>query len=257
MSMHIESNLSEKINSTQEMVIRFDNVSVVYRIPKDRVSGIKEFAIRWIQRRIEYHDLRALSNISFQIERGEVVGVIGRNGSGKTTMLKTIARVLHPTEGRVQVIGNVAPLLGLGAGFHSELSGRENVSLNMSLLGYSNNDVKSLLPSILEFSEIGDFVDAPIRTYSTGMVARLGFSVATSIRPEILLIDEVLAVGDNRFREKCLQRLNLFQNEGTTIVIVSHSMNVITSFCDRALWFDKGKLCEVGSPQDVVDAYRS
>lgn len=238
-------------------VIHFEDVAVLYRVPRERVSGIKEFAIRWLQRRLSYEEFWALKGISFEVRRGEVFGVIGRNGAGKSTMLKIMARVLMPTRGRVILRGKLAPLLELGAGFHPELTGRENVYLNSALLGHSRALTDSLLPSIIDFAEIGDFLDAPLRTYSSGMVARLGFSVATCLRPDILLVDEVLSVGDNLFQEKCLARMNSFQHQGTTIVIVSHSMATIQSFCKRALWLDSGKIRSLGDVNEVIAQYAS
>ena len=238
-----------------EPVIRFENVSVLYRVPRERVSGIKEYTVRWLQRRLTYEEFWALRDISFKVERGEIFGVIGRNGAGKSTMLKVMARVLHPTRGRIVMRGKVAPLLELGAGFHPELTGRENIYLNSALLGFSRRQVDSMFQSILDFAEIGDFIDSPLRTFSTGMVARLGFSVATSIRPDILLVDEVLSVGDSSFQEKCLDRMNSYQQQGTTIVIVSHSMETIKNFCSRALLIDHGHTVTLGNVNEVVQHY--
>jgi ABC-type polysaccharide/polyol phosphate transport system ATPase subunit len=238
-----------------EPIIRFEDVAVRYRVPHERVSGIKEYTIRWLQRRLSYEEFWALQGVSFEVSQGEVFGVIGRNGAGKSTMLKIMARVLMPTRGRVVMRGRLAPLLELGAGFHPELTGRENVYLNSALLGFSRALTDGLFPSIIEFAEVGEFIDAPLRTYSTGMVARLGFSVATSVRPDILLVDEVLSVGDNRFQEKCLARMNGFRADGTTIVIVSHSMATIQSFCNRALWLDNGQIRVIGSVDQVIEQY--
>jgi homopolymeric O-antigen transport system ATP-binding protein len=239
----------------QKPIISFENVGVLYRVPKERVSGIKEYAVRLLQRRLSYEEFWALTDVSFEVFRGEVFGVVGRNGAGKSTMLKVMARVLHPTRGRVVMRGRVAPLLELGAGFHPELTGRENVYLNSSLLGYTRKQVDSLFSSILDFAEIGDFIDAPLRTYSTGMVARLGFSVATCMRPDILLVDEVLSVGDSRFQEKCLARMNSFQELGTSIVIVSHNMETVKNFCSRALWLNHGQAEVIGPVSEVIKGY--
>lgn len=236
-------------------VVKFEDVSVRYRVPRERMSGIKEYTIRWLQRRLSYEEFWALQDISFEVREGEVFGVIGRNGAGKSTMLKVMARVLHPTRGRVVMYGHVAPLLELGAGFHYELTGRENVFLNSALLGHSQHETEAMLPEIIGFAEIADFIDAPIRTYSTGMIARLGFAVATSSRPDILLVDEVLSVGDQRFQEKCLDRMRGFRESGTTIIIVSHSMHTIRSFCDRALWIDQGQIHAFGDVTEVVARY--
>jgi len=240
---------------TTNPVIHFEDVSVRYRLPQESVSGIKEFAIRWMQRKLAFDDFWALKNVSFEITKGEIFGIIGRNGSGKSTMLKVIARVLTPTQGRVVVRGKVAPLLELGAGFHPELTGRENVFLNSALLGRTKNEVEKTLPEIAAFAEIGEFMEAPLRTYSTGMVARLGFAVATAMRPEILLVDEVLSVGDAAFQQKCLDRMYSFQEQGTTIVLVSHSMSTIESFCNRAIWLDRGEKKAFGSTHEVIRRY--
>ena len=243
------------LSPPEELAIQFTDVAVRYRVPKERVSGIKEYAIRWLQRRLKYDEFWALKQISFSVKKGEVFGVIGRNGAGKSTMLKVMARVLQPNHGRVVMRGNLAPLLELGGGFHSELTGRENVYLNMALLGYNRQQTKELFPSIVDFAEIGDFMDAPLRTYSTGMIARLGFAVATSARPGILLVDEVLSVGDTRFQEKCLDRMYSFRDQGTTIVFVSHSIPVVKLLCSRALWLDHGQIQAIGSAQEVGDQY--
>jgi ABC-2 type transport system ATP-binding protein/lipopolysaccharide transport system ATP-binding protein len=236
-------------------VVNFEQVSVRYRVPRESFSGIKEYTIRWMQRRLAFEDFWALKDISFEIKRGEIIGIIGRNGSGKSTLLKVIARVLTPTRGRVVIRGKVAPLLELGAGFHPELTGRENVFLNSALLGRTKKDVERMMPEIAAFAEIGDFMEAPLRTYSTGMVARLGFAVATAERPEILLVDEVLSVGDAAFQQKCLDRMYTYQDQGTTVIMVSHGMSTIESFCNRALWLDRGDLKVVGSTQEVIRRY--
>ena len=235
--------------------IFLEGVSVCYRVPRERLSGIKEFAIRWLQRRLQYDDFWALDDVTLQVQKGEIFGVIGLNGAGKSTMLKVMAKVLYPTRGRIVVRGKLAPLLELGGAFHPELTGRENVFLNSALLGRSRKETAELFDSIVDFSEIGDFIDAPIRTYSTGMLARLGFSVATCVRPDILLVDEVLSVGDSTFQRKCLDRMYSFQDQGTTIVIVSHSMSTLEGFCDRALWLDEGKVREIGNASEVANKY--
>jgi ABC-2 type transport system ATP-binding protein len=247
--------INTELEVNKESVILFEGVSVRYRVPHERVSGIKEFAIRWLQRRLAYEEFWAVRDVSFDVRKGEVFGIIGRNGAGKSTMLKVMARVLQPTQGRVVMRGRLAPLLELGGGFHPELNGRENVYLNMALLGYSRAETDRLFDSILEFAEVSDFIEAPLRTYSTGMVARLGFSVATCVRPDILLVDEVLSVGDTRFQEKCLDRMQTYRDQGTTIFIVSHSMHTISHFCSRALWLDQGQVKAMGDVDNVVNQY--
>jgi ABC-type polysaccharide/polyol phosphate transport system ATPase subunit len=257
MNMHIgsETDPHPPVKRAGAPAIRFENVSVRYRLPREGVSGVKEYAIRLLQRQILYDDFWALKGISFEVQRGEVFGVIGRNGAGKSTMLKVMARVLHPTEGRLVMAGRIAPLLELGGGFHPELTGRENIYLNMALLGYSRQQTNDLFDSIVDFAEIPDFIDAPLRTYSTGMGARLGFAVATCTQPDILLVDEVLSVGDVQFQQKCIDRMESFQQNGTTIVMVTHGMATVQTFCQRAMWLSHGKIMTIGDAADVVDQY--
>ncbi|HSR29113.1 MAG TPA: ABC transporter ATP-binding protein [Anaerolineae bacterium] len=238
-------------------MIQLEDVSVRYRAPQERVGTFKEYAIRRLQRRVRFNDFLALSGISLEIRRGEIFGIIGRNGAGKSTLLKVISRVLVPTGGRVRLRGRVAPLLELGAGFHPELTGRENIFLNGTLLGHSNRDLRSRLESIVEFAELGGFIDAPLRTYSTGMAARLGFSVATAWQPEVLLLDEVLAVGDTAFQEKCYSRMKAYRKSGTTTIMVSHSMDNVRKLCGRAAWLDHGKIMSIGEAKQVVSDYQA
>jgi ABC-type polysaccharide/polyol phosphate transport system ATPase subunit len=256
MNMLTESNIASLSDITEiEPVVELQEVSVMYRVPRERVSGLKEYTIRWLQRKLQYVEFWALHGVTFRVNRGEVFGVIGRNGSGKSTMLKVMARVLRPSNGRIVTRGKVAPLLELGAGFHPELTGRENIYLNSALLGFTRKEAQDLEEEIIDFSGVREFIDAPLRTYSTGMVARLGFAVATSKRPEILLVDEVLSVGDGPFQEKCLERITSFRTQGTTIIIVSHGMGTIQSVCQRALWLDHGQIRIQGDAKDVVDQY--
>jgi ABC-2 type transport system ATP-binding protein len=241
-----------------EVVIRLENVSVQYHVPHERVVSLKDYAIRTLMGRNGHRTnnaVQALSNVSLEIGRGEIFGVIGRNGAGKSTLLKVLSRVLAPTAGRVWMQGSVAPLLEVGAGFHPELTGRENIFLNGALLGHSRVKMKEIFDEIVDFAEMGDFIDAPLRTYSSGMYARLGFAAATAVRPDTLLVDEVLAVGDARFSQKCLQRMCEFKNRGTTILLVSHSGDLIRGFCDRAVWLDGGQIRRVGEAADVVERY--
>jgi ABC-type polysaccharide/polyol phosphate transport system ATPase subunit len=242
---------------TPESII-LDEVAVRFRIPRETITTFKEYAIRRIQRRITWQDFWALNGVSLAIGRAEVFGIVGRNGAGKSTLLRLIAAVLRPTRGRVRVRGwPVSPLLELGAGFHPDLTGRENVYLNATLLGRSRRQVDEALPSIVDFAELHDFIEAPLRTYSSGMVARLGFSVATAWRPAVLLVDELLAVGDEQFKQKCATRIDAFRSSGVTIVLVSHSLEQIETLCDRAAWLEHGSLRDVGSAADVAAAYRA
>jgi ABC-type polysaccharide/polyol phosphate transport system ATPase subunit len=232
-----------------------ENVSVLYHLPRERIQTFKEYAIRMIQNRLEYVDFWALQNVSLSLRKGESLGVIGVNGSGKSTLLKVISRVLKPTKGRVWIRGRVAPLLELGAGFHFDLTGRENIFLNGALLGFSRQEMEEKLDAIIDFSELSEFIDAPLRTYSSGMVARLGFTIATDISPNILLVDEVLSVGDVDFVSKSERRMQEFRATGVSMILVSHSLSQIESLCDRVIWLDHGKVMAEGLPAEVIQAY--
>ena len=236
-------------------VIELRDVSVHYRLPRERIPTFKEFAIKWLRGGVAYDDLLALAKVDLSVRRGESLGIIGRNGAGKTTLMKVIARVLRPTEGSVLVTGTVAPLLELGAGFDMELSGRENIFLNGAILGRSRRDMQRRFESIVEFSELGEFIDAPLRAYSTGMVARLGFAVATDVEPDILLVDELLSVGDIEFQRKCIDRIEGILARGATLVLVSHSPESVVQLCRRAIWIDHGRMIADGPAPEVVDAF--
>jgi ABC-type polysaccharide/polyol phosphate transport system ATPase subunit len=196
-----------------------------------------------------------LNEVNLKIEKGQVCGIIGQNGAGKSTLLKVIARVLPPTSGRVIVRGWLAPLLELGAGFHPELTGRENIFLNGAILGFSHSEMNDLFDSIVAFSELGDFIEAPIRTYSSGMYARLAFSVATAVRPEVLLVDEILGVGDEAFQAKCFNRILDYCAQGTSVVFVSHSMHAVKAICQKVVWINHGVVQCHGDLETVIDAY--
>lgn len=236
--------------------VALSGIGVLYRVPTERILSFKEYVLRRLAMRIEYRELWALREVDLDVRRGEVFGIVGRNGAGKSTLLKIVSRVLRPTEGRVVVRGRVAPLLELGAGFHPDLTGRENVVLNATILGYPSSLILESMDEIVEFSELQAFVDAPVRTYSSGMSARLGFAVATQFRPDILVVDEVLAVGDVGFQEKCLHRIEEFRSRGTTILIVSHSMHTLEDYCDRVAWLETGRIVDSGDPSAVLERYR-
>jgi ABC-2 type transport system ATP-binding protein len=240
----------------QDEIIRLENISVRYRLPSERIGTFKEYAIRILERKIRFNSFWALYNVNLSVYSAEVLGIIGKNGAGKSTMLKVISRVLRPTQGRVVVYGKIAPLLELGAGFHNELTGRENIYLNGALLGFSRTEMTRCFQNILDFSELHEFIDAPLRTYSSGMYARLGFSVATAHQPDILIIDEILGVGDEAFQHKCADRISEFRKNGTTILFVSHSMAAIEELCQRVVWIDHGKIEMIGLPSEVIAAYR-
>jgi lipopolysaccharide transport system ATP-binding protein len=235
--------------------IQFYDVVQRFRIIRERSDTLREVFAKITRRQTSYHDFLALKHVSFSVEQGEMVGIIGRNGSGKSTMLKIIAGVYAPSSGRVQVQGKIAPLIELGAGFHHELTGRENILLNGLLLGLSKKEVIEREPRIVEFAELGDFIDAPVKQYSSGMYMRLAFSVAIEVDPDILLIDEILAVGDTRFRQKCMDRIRQFRSAGKTIVFVSHDLNTIRELCDRVLLIHRGELLADGPPASVISRY--
>ena len=237
------------------LVVDVRNVSVRYIIPHERIPTLKEFAIKWLRGRVVWKQFEALSNVSVAVRAGEALGVIGRNGAGKTTLLKVIARVLRPGMGTVSTAGRVVPLLELGAGFDPELSGRENIFLNGAMLGHSRRYMARRFDDIIGFAGLEEFIDAPLRTYSTGMIARLGFSIATDVEPDVLLVDEVLSVGDIEFQQKCVDRMNRFREQGVTFVLVSHSLGTVTNLCERAVWIDNGSVAMDGPATEVVAAF--
>ena len=236
-------------------VIELRDVSVRYSVPHERVHTFKEYVIRLLRGRVATEELRALSQVNLEVRRGESVGIVGRNGAGKSTLMKVVARVLRPTEGSVDVRGLVAPLLELGAGFDPELTGRENVFLNGAILRRSRKEMERRLPDIIRFAELEHFVDAPLRTYSTGMFARLAFAVATDLDPEILLVDEALAVGDIEFQEKCELRIQEILGRGATLLFVSHSPQAVIKLCRRAIWLHEGRIVAEGPASEVVGAF--
>lgn len=245
-----------QLNDNAESIIRLEQVSVRYRLPEERIGTLKEYAIRMLQKRVRYNSFLALQDVTVSVKKGEIFGFIGRNGAGKSTLLKVISRVLVPTEGRVWIQGRVSPLLELGAGFHPELTGRENVFLNGTLLGHSRREIEDHLEEITEFAELGAFIDAPLRTYSSGMVARLGFAVATTWKPEILILDEVLSVGDEAFQLKCQKRMEGFRTDQVTSLLVTHNMQTVETLCTRVAWLDHGIIKAVGEPDEIIKAYR-
>ena len=242
--------------SIAEPAIELEDVTVKYRVYQERVTTFKEYAIRKLQRKIKFVDFLALQNINLKIDRGEIFGIIGPNGAGKSTLLKVVSRVISPTQGQIIIRGHVSPLLELGAGFHPELTGRENIFLNGTLLGHSHREIEKRFNDILEFAGLGSFINAPIRTYSSGMVARLGFAVATAWETEILILDEILAVGDDNFRKKCEVRMRKYRLNGTTILFVSHNMGAVRSLCAQVAWLESGVLRQIGGVDSVVSEYQ-
>lgn len=238
-----------------EPMIEVRDVSMRFRMANDRISSIKEYAVQLLRGKIEYNEFEALKHVSFDVKRGEVVGLIGHNGAGKSTILKVISGILKPTEGSVTVRGNIAPMLELGSGFDIDMTGRENIFLNGAILGYSEAFLKSKYDEIVAFAEIGQFIDVPLRNYSSGMIARLAFSIATVVVPEVLIVDEVLSVGDAAFQEKSYKRMMELMSGGTTVLFVSHSIEQIRKMCKRVVWLDHGEMKMFGDAQEICDAY--
>jgi len=238
-------------------IIRLENVTQRFRVIQERPDTLRELFSKLFRRNAGYHDFEAVRNVSFDVPAGQMLGIIGRNGSGKSTLLKIIAGVYRPTKGTVQVNGSIAPLIELGAGFHHELTGRENILLNGLLMGYSKREMLERQQRIIEFADIGDFIDAPVKQYSSGMYMRLAFAVATEVDPQILLVDEILAVGDEGFQEKCFERIRKFRVAGKTILLVTHAMNDIQEHCDRVLLLEQGSIVLDGRAEDAIAMYKS
>jgi ABC-2 type transport system ATP-binding protein len=237
----------------KEPMITMHNVSIKYRLAREKPKTLQEYVIRRLKgAQITYEDFWALKGIDLEVLGGETLGVIGHNGAGKSTLLKVIAGVLKPAEGTVTVRGTIAPLIELGAGFDTELTGRENIYLNASILGLSRKEINEKFDRIVAFSELSEFIHSPLKSYSSGMVARLGFSIATEVDPRILIIDEILAVGDEYFRKKCNDRIARFKEKGTTILFVSHNMGEIIRICDRVLWLDHGTKRAYGEDREAL-----
>ena len=239
-------------------MIIVDHVDMVFNIANEQLNSLKEYFIKIARHELMFREFKALNDISFTVNRGDVYGIVGTNGSGKSTLLKIIAGVLEPSKGSCKVNGTIAPLIELGAGFDYELTARENTYLNGSLLGYSKQFIDDNFDAIIDFAEIRDFVDMSLKNYSSGMVARIAFAIATITVPDILIVDEALSVGDFRFQEKCTQRINdLVHNHGTTLLFVSHSIDQVENLCEKALWIEKGNMRMNGDVREVCEAYRS
>ena len=240
----------------KEVVIEVNNVNREFEKAQEKVDNLKEYCIKWVKRELKPKTkFKALTDVSFTVNKGERVGIIGFNGAGKSTLLKILSGVLRPNSGSIHINGKVAPLLELGAGFDHNYSGRENVFLNGAILGYSKEFLESKYDEIVEFSELEEFMELPIKNYSSGMIAKLGFAVATLVEPEILILDEILSVGDVRFQKKSGDKLKSMMNTGTTVLLVSHSVGTIRSMCNRVIWLDHGKIVMDGLTRDVCDAY--
>lgn len=236
-------------------MINVENITMDFKMTNDKINSLKETIVTALSGKLQYHYFRALNNVSFSVSKGEVFGLIGANGAGKSTLLKVISGILYPTKGNVIISGHIAPLLELGAGFDPELSARENIYLNGALLGYSKELIDSKFEEIVDFSELGDFINVPIRNYSSGMVMRLGFSIATIVVPEVLIVDEILSVGDEHFKRKSGEKMQSLMNGETTVLFVSHDILQVRQLCNRVLWLEKGEIKLIGDSMEVCDAY--
>lgn len=239
------------------MIIHAENLSMRYLMTYDRIQSLKEYLVQKIKGKIKYEEFWALKDVSFDVEKGEVLGIIGHNGAGKSTLLKVISGILKPTEGKLEVHGNIVPMLELGSGFDIDLTGRENIFLNGSILGYSEQYLKEKYNEIVDFSELGRFIDVPIRNYSSGMMMRLAFSIATVVQPEILIVDEILAVGDADFQTKSKMRMMELMHGGATVLFVSHSIDQIREMCSRVLWLEHGKVIGIGDTDLLCNKYEN
>ncbi len=238
-----------------DIVISVNDVSMCFNMSKEKIDSIKEYVIKVARHQLMYTQFTALHDISFDVHKGEIVGLVGLNGSGKSTLLKIIAGVMKPTTGSVSVKGSIAPLIEVGAGFNANLTGRENIFLNGMLLGYSKKYLEEHTNEIIEFSELNEFIDVPLKNYSSGMRSRLGFAIATTVHPRILIVDEVLAVGDFKFQKKCQQRISEMMSNDTTVLFVSHSISQVKSLCSRCIWLEKGHIIMDDTADVVCDEY--
>lgn len=239
----------------KKYAIKVKDVSMVFNLSSEKIDSLKEYFIKFLKRQLMFHEFLALDGISFEIEKGEIFGFIGLNGAGKSTLLKIIAGVIKPTKGKVITHGEIAPLIELGAGFNFDLTARENIFLNGAILGHSNKMMRKNFDKIIEFSELHDFIDVPLKNFSSGMISRLAFSIATLVEPEILIVDEVLSVGDFKFQEKCKKRIKELLKNGTTVLFVSHSAQQVKDLCQRVLWLEKGKMKMIGDTETVMEEY--
>lgn len=237
--------------------VRVEQAVIRFNIASERIDNLKEYFVKLVRRELMFKEFLALKGIDFEVQKGEAWGIIGTNGSGKSTLLKLICGILKPYKGRVQVNGSIAPLIELGAGFDGDLTARENIFLNGAVLGHDKKFMREHFDEIVDFAELWDFLDMPIKNYSSGMAARMGFAIATMVRPDILICDEVLAVGDYAFQQKCERRMGEMREQGTTLLYVSHSIESVKSVCNKALWLDKGVVKMRGEVNEVGDAYIS
>ena len=241
-----------------DVIVEVDHVGMIFNIASERLDSLKEYFLKIVKHELVFKEFKALDDITFTVRRGDVFGLVGTNGSGKSTMLKIVAGVLEPSSGSCTVKGTIAPLIELGAGFDMELTARENIYLNGALLGYSRKFIDQHFDEIVDFAELWDFLDMPLKNYSSGMVARIAFSIATATRPDLLIVDETLSVGDFLFQRKCEERISsLINDDNVTVMIVSHDTGQIERLCKRAVWIEKGKMRMLGDAAEVCAAYRN
>ena len=240
-----------------ENAVELRNVEMHFNMSKEKLESLKEYFLKLMKRQLHFEDFVAVDNVSFDIKKGDVFGIVGLNGCGKSTTLKMISGILEPTKGTVKTYGTIAPLIELGAGFDMDLTARENIYLNGSVLGYSKKFIDEKFQDIVDFSEMHEFLDVPMKNYSSGMVARIAFAIATVTTPDILIIDEILAVGDFLFQQKCEQRINAMIGDDTTVIIVSHSIEQIERLCKHCVWLEKGKIKMIGDALEVCNAYKN
>ena len=239
----------------KNVIVKVEDLGICFNLAKERVDSLKEYFLKFTKGSLHFEEFWALKNVSIEIEKGDFYGLVGINGSGKSTLLKSVAGVFKPTRGKITVNGTIAPLIELGAGFDMDLTARENIFLNGAVLGFSKDHMMEKFDDIVDFSELHDFLDVPLKNYSSGMVARIAFAIATATKPDILIADEILAVGDYAFQEKCEKRMQELLDAGTTVIFVSHSIEQVKRMCNKATWIEKGKVIMTGDAETVCDAY--
>ncbi len=243
-------------DTDKDILLNVNHVGMEFKIPTERIDNLKEFCIKLVKGQLHYASFVALKDVTFQVRRGESIGLIGRNGAGKSTLLKIISGIIEPTSGYVRTRGNLVPLLKLGAGFDFNATGKENIYLNGAMLGFSRREMKKKFDSIVEFAELEKFINVPLKNYSQGMISRLGFAIALDVNPDILLVDEILAVGDAVFQKKCAERIDELRKDGTTFIVVSHSTSQILRLCQNAIYLKDGNVVQYGTAKDVVATYQ-
>ncbi|MFV0635887.1 ABC transporter ATP-binding protein [Mitsuokella sp. WILCCON 0060] len=241
----------------KKTVISVDHVSMHFNLMEERIDSIKEYVVKLLKGKLLYNDFIALDDVSFKVQEGDILGIVGFNGAGKSTMLKILAGVLQPTSGSVKVSGSIAPLIEVGAGFDPELTAKENIFLNGAILGYTKAFLEDKYEQIVDFAELKDFINVPVKNFSSGMYARLGFAIATMVKPDILIVDEVLSVGDYKFQQKCEDRIQEMIKDNVTIILVSHDIRMIENLCNKVLWLDHGKMKDFGEKERVCEEYKN